>query len=77
MASNGRMTLRYGLQRDNPERPEYFRFDVDRYRDGPFDVPNTCELLGEFALDIYAVFIKMVGPKLSEWMEPRESTNKP
>ena len=72
MPSSGNMTLRYGIQRDAAKAIGPFRFDIDRYHDGPFDINATCDLLREFALDIHALFMMMAGPKLLQWMGPKQ-----
>lgn len=65
----GVLTLRYGLLK-NTAQGEHFRFDMDRYVDGSFDMSQTMGLLEGFASDLYSLFDSMVGPTLAEWMEP-------
>lgn len=66
---NGVLTLRYGLLKNAPQG-EHFRFDMDRYLDGSFEMGQTLALLEGFSSDLYSLFNSMVGPALAEWMEP-------
>ncbi len=45
-----------------------FRFDSDRYVDGPIDTSQVKGVLCQFADDIYAAFSSAKGPALEEWM---------
>ena len=65
----GVLTLRYGLLH-NTVQGEHFRFDMDRYVEGAVDVTQAGRVLEGFSDDLYALFDEMVGPALSEWMEP-------
>jgi len=66
--SEGGLTVRYGLLPDAKDNREKFRFDSDRYVDGPVDTSQVRGLLARFADDIYAVFMAAKGPALEEWM---------
>jgi uncharacterized protein (TIGR04255 family) len=66
--SDGGLTVRYGLLPDARDNREKFRFDSDRYVDGPVEAGEIRALLARFADDIYAVFTAAKGPALEEWM---------
>ncbi|MCW9057838.1 MAG: TIGR04255 family protein [Gammaproteobacteria bacterium] len=72
MLQGGAMTLRYGMKLDNNQARSEFRFDIDRYMEGDYNVEDTCSLLDIFTKDIYALFSKMAGPALIRWMEPTQ-----
>ena len=66
--TEGGLTVRYGLLPDARDNREKFRFDSDRYVDGPIDGGQIRAMLARFADDIYAVFTAAKGPALEEWM---------
>ena len=70
--TTGVLTLRYGLLK-NPSQGEHFRFDMDRYLDAGFEMSQAVGYLEGFAGDLYSLFDSMVGPILTEWMEPTDA----
>lgn len=67
---DGALTLRYGLLPGPSEGTTQFRFDLDRYVDGSFDVGTAMDKLLTFTGDLYAPFDQMIAPSLVEWMKP-------
>lgn len=65
----GAMTFRYGRlpQPLQPSR-EYFRFDMDRYVEGPIVAEQIEPLLAQFTDDCVALFEAAIMPGLREWM---------
>lgn len=68
----GAMTLRYGLLHD-PTMGPVFRLDIDRYREGSFDVKDVENTVKSFAHDIFKVFRAAAKDSLVEWMGQRDS----
>ena len=68
LAQGGTLTLRHGIM-SNPSDGEHFRFDVDRYQEGEFELGRTTSILEGYSEDLYSLFESMVGPALLEWME--------
>lgn len=66
--TDGGLTVRYGVLADPKDSRVKFRFDSDRYVDGPVDTSQIRTMLARFADDIYAVFTAAKGPALEEWM---------
>jgi len=66
--TKGALTVRYGLQQDPRDGREKFRFDSDRFIDGPIAKEEIRSLLLQFSDDIFSVFMAAKGPALEEWM---------
>ena len=69
--SEGAMTLRYGLIAE-PDGSKKFRFDMDRYLDGSFDLDSIEKKLEQFGTELFGLFREAGGPALEEWMEPQD-----
>lgn len=65
---DGELVLRYGLLREADGNHRY-RFDMDRYFQGSFDLSTLEEKLELFGRDIFCLFRTAMGPALQEWME--------
>lgn len=75
---DGSMVLRYGLVNRSPTSEEaVFKFDVDRFYEGPVPVSESHESLKVFSDDIYSMFSSAIGPSLREWMSYKEDCGGP
>ena len=68
----GGQTVRYGLAED-ADKTVKFRLDVDRYVEAAVEPSEVVSLLGEFADDIFAVFVAAMGSDLKAWMPERRT----
>ncbi len=68
--AEGALTLRHGLVNDNEGKASY-RFDMDRYFDGPFALGTVKSKLDQAGDDIFSLFCESMGPALTEWMSKK------
>lgn len=72
--SDGALTLRHGLLKDQENNSLHFRIDADRYINGAYDIDRTRDKLMSFSDDIFAMFMTAAGPALLEWMNNQGSS---
>ena len=65
----GALTLRYGMLKDDEAHKVVFRYDLDRFYFGEFDVSESNTMLNNYSIDIYNLFSEMKGNELTNWME--------
>lgn len=66
--AEGALTLRYGMLKDEQTHKVNFRYDLDRFYFGEFDIGKTEKMLDAYSLDIYNLFSEMKGVELTNWM---------